>query len=62
MCVEHVHNQATMDEEFKVLFEYVDHEHQLLGKIVMGLKNNLEGEKGSKSWWICKQENARLGS
>jgi hypothetical protein len=28
----------------------------------MGLKNNLEGEKGSKSWWICKQENARLGS
>jgi hypothetical protein len=27
-----------MDEEFKVLLEYVDHEHQLLGKVVMGLK------------------------
>ncbi len=36
VCVECVCNQVTVDEEFKVLLEYV--EHQFLGKIVVGLK------------------------
>jgi hypothetical protein len=37
-----------MDKEFKALLEHVDHEHRLLGKVIVGLRTNLEGEKGSK--------------
>jgi hypothetical protein len=35
-CVERVYNRTIMDEEFKALLEYV--EHQLLGKIIVGLE------------------------
>jgi hypothetical protein len=36
LCVEHVHNWVTVDEEFKALLEYV--EHQLLSKVIVGLE------------------------
>jgi hypothetical protein len=36
MCVKHFFNRTIMDEEFEALFEYV--EHQLLGKVIMGLE------------------------
>jgi hypothetical protein len=37
-----------MDEEFKLLLEYVDHEHQLLGKVVMGLKTTWKERRAQK--------------
>ncbi len=46
LCVNCVHNWTIVDEKFELMLEYV--EHQLLSKIVMGLKATKKERRAQK--------------